>query len=699
MSSLNLVYALSALVAALVVYRPFITRLDCMRYIFFCTAAAAVTLFLFVSSLSLTSPEESLQQHIHTHNNITTANRVLSSSTFSQWKTPASTLSILVYNSYYYNQNITTLLITLWKDASLLALIAATSISFFGIISRWDFPILHVKPQEHIFYDFLYRHVSSVSLILLGSYSNSINTGSYPHQVVSIFCPVIAMLYLFSGPYLFRRWRVVTATACLTSCIGYFSASHTIQLSIFTSWTVADWFSISFIFSGATAALDYWDAIMNTYPYLASNNIKDHVRMQDPMKLYYWIHLVKTIVNLSSESELDPEPIEDIKAAIRSLGDNKRSWKTMSILFPSNLRQEMCVLYAWFRVCDDIVDDMDPQIYGTFALDLVCKFLNQVFSHTNNNNHDKLIGGRRRQRRGRSSFSSEQQQQQQQIATKFSKSAFQDPRIPHAIDWDYYAQYLNETQLATLRGFSRLAPILCPKAAFALTDAWKIDIHRKAMKSQDDLLSYAGLISGRFAELCTCVIMYKSGRGNWNGGDPAARKDDVLQRARATGQCLQLINIARDLIADSLEGRCYIPLQYMSSRRTYKILKDSRDPSRIGDNTLKSYAIQILKLADCLTAQAQDGINGLPYEVRDGVRAAFEIYSAISPAIRDAKGFPKRVKVPKRRQQIIAFSCIYGFNPGLMDILLATRNKILKFAHTKMTGVYKRTADISLPSN
>ncbi|KAI8140739.1 Squalene/phytoene synthase-domain-containing protein [Fennellomyces sp. T-0311] len=474
------------------------------------------------------------------------------------------------------------------------------------------------------------------------------------------------MLYLFAGPYLFRRWRVVVATVCFTAYIGYMGTQVNSETSLLASWTVADWICASFVFAGSTAALDYWDAILNTYPYLATDNIEDHARMQDPTRIPYWINLIKAMMNLSSEAELDPEPIEDLKASIRSLGHTGRSWKTMSILFPSNLRQEMCILYAWFRVCDDIVDDMDPKIYGTFALDLVRKFLNEVF-HSGKNRNSATVPQ----------------------ATKFGKAALQDPSVPSMIDWDYYAQYLNETQLATLRGFSRLAPILCPKAAFALTEAWKIDIHRQAMKSQDDLVDYAGLISGRFAELCTCVIMYKSGRGNWSGVDPIARNDEVLKRARATGQCLQLINIARDLITDSLEGRCYVPLQYMTTRRTYKTLKDARDPVRIGENTLKGYAVQILKLADRLTGQAQIGIDGLPYEVRDGVRAAFEIYSAISPAIRTAQGFPKRAKVPKSRQQIIAFSCIYGFHPGLTRTFHNIRCKLLSFSKA---GGYRKMA-------
>ena len=171
--SSHLVYAISALVAGLVVYRPFITRLDCMRYIFFCTAAVVITLLLFLSSLSVISSEELMQQHISTNlndNAIMTTSRALINNSFNQWETPASTISTL-YNSYQYNQNTTTTtLITLLKDVSLLALTAATSISFSGLISRWDFPILHVKPQEHIFYECLYRHVSSVAFILMGSY-------------------------------------------------------------------------------------------------------------------------------------------------------------------------------------------------------------------------------------------------------------------------------------------------------------------------------------------------------------------------------------------------------------------------------------------------------------------------------------------------------------------------------------------------
>jgi hypothetical protein len=70
-----------------------------------------------------------------------------------------------------------------------------------------------------------------------------------------------------------------------------------------------------------------------------------------------------------------------------------------------------------------------------------------------------------------------------------------------------------------------------------LTDAWEHDLRGEPVKKQKDLLNYAALISGTFGELCTCAIMYKTGRGNWGKQkNNLVRNEDVLSRARATGQ-------------------------------------------------------------------------------------------------------------------------------------------------------------------
>lgn len=137
------------------------------------------------------------------------------------------------------------------------------------------------------------------------------------------------------------------------------------------------------------------------------------------------------------------------------------------------------------------------------------------------------------------------------------------------------------------------------------------------------------------------------------------------------------------MIADTLQGRCYIPLQFMSNTDTYYILKKSRNPQRIGEDILKRYALKILDLAERLKAHAYRGIDSLPYEVQDVVRAAFEIYQAIGPALRAEKGFPLRVKVPKEHQQAIAFSCIYGVRSLVGRAVYSAPRRLLKLVAQK----------------
>lgn len=93
---------------------------------------------------------------------------------------------------------------------------------------------------------------------------------------------------------------------------------------------------------------------------------------------------------------------------------------------------------------------------------------------------------------------------------------------------------------------------------------------------------------------------------------------------------------------------------------------------QVGETTLKSFSLRILSLADQISDKAQKGIDGLPSEVQDSIRAAFEIYMAIGPTLRDHPGFPIRAKVPKRQQQWIALRCIYGFRGPVARAMIST---------------------------
>lgn len=110
----------------------------------------------------------------------------------------------------------------------------------------------------------------------------------------------------------------------------------------------------------------------------------------------------------------------------------------------------------------------------------------------------------------------------------------------------------------------------------------------------------------------------------------------------------------------------------MQYPQIYHILKVARNPMQVGETTLKSFSLRILSLADQISDKAQKGIDGLPNEVQDSIRAAFEIYMAIGPTLRDDPGFPIRAKVPKRQQQWIALRCIYGFRGPVARAMTST---------------------------
>jgi phytoene/squalene synthetase len=149
-----------------------------------------------------------------------------------------------------------------------------------------------------------------------------------------------------------------------------------------------------------------------------------------------------------------------------------------------------------------------------------------------------------------------------------------------------------------------------------------------------------------------------------------------------------LVNIARDILADSLDSRCYVPLNFMPSKTTYDLLK-SKKVDRVGNDLVKSFAVRILDLADRVSDKAQLGIDGLPEEVQEGIRAAFEIYMAIGPIIRQDLVFPLRAKVPTWKKQWIAFRCIYGFKLTVLRSLKSIWSRTISTTTTAASSTVK----------
>lgn len=316
------------------------------------------------------------------------------------------------------------------------------------------------------------------------------------------------MLWYIAGPYFIRRAKVIAVTSMISTLLGFLVCCTAYTHSKLYVTGTLDCALFVMVLVLSCNALDYLDTILNTFPHLIQKDKSKQAALQSQTSFSYWFAVIQLVSCMPNESDLHASPIEDIETAIRVLGPASRSWKTMAALFPVNLRQDLCLLYAFFRTADDLVDDAPTPKQCEQNLITIRRFLREVFFPT----------------------------EQQAKICKDSNS--QDLTLPGHINWNYYATLLpNEDVLAIFRNFARISHYLCPRAMSELTDAWEHDLRGEPVKKQKDLLNYAALISGTFGELCTCAIMYKTGRGNWGKQkNNLVRNEDVLSRARATGQ-------------------------------------------------------------------------------------------------------------------------------------------------------------------
>ncbi|KAI8973627.1 Squalene/phytoene synthase-domain-containing protein [Mycotypha africana] len=663
---------MAAFLVVFSIYRPFITKLDTAKYIIFGCLSFLLPFFVEhrYTSLDFHTPTFSSKQYTNYTASLYPVAAVYNLQTSSHYNNN---------NNPIYNHNSDTnatestfrINQCLIIDAAVSVLISLITVSICGLSTRWHFPITFIKPTSTIYTSNVLKHGVSIALIF-----SAISSQSLSSRIVPFSLAFIGLLWFFSGPYFVQRWRAIavstiipTAFEIIVGCIAQTNSTlH--KLSLF------EWFLITLGFVLTSNLIDFLDAILNMYPHLVETDKSEQAHIQCATTFSYWYALMRLFLicisspdSIATAGFLHPAPIEDFETAIRALGPASRSWKTMAALFPTNLRQDLCLLYAFFRTADDLVDDAPTPRQCEKNLITIRRFLRDVFFPP-----------------ATTTATTTTTTTASATAVKSKLAVVTDPTLPSHIDWAYYANLLpNDDVLAIFRNFARISHYLCPRAMSELTDAWEHDLRGEPVKKQKDLLNYAALISGTFGELCTCVIMYKTGRGNWGPSkNNPSRIEETLLRARATGQCLQLINIARDIIADSLVGRCYVPLQYMPypPQTIYHLLKVARTPYQVGEQTLKSFSLRIIQLADQIADKAQKGIDGLPEEVQDSIRAAFEIYMAIGPTLKDEPGFPLRTKVPKRQQQWIALRCIYGFRGPVARAISVTFYKMVSFYTT-----------------
>jgi len=82
------------------------------------------------------------------------------------------------------------------------------------------------------------------------------------------------------------------------------------------------------------------------------------------------------------ESSLDGERIQDLRLTLTVLHRASRSFWAASFIFPSGIRQDLSILYAFCRVTDDMIDDISLSTdQKEEKLNLIRNFVNDLFGN------------------------------------------------------------------------------------------------------------------------------------------------------------------------------------------------------------------------------------------------------------------------------------------------------------------------------
>jgi phytoene/squalene synthetase len=227
------------------------------------------------------------------------------------------------------------------------------------------------------------------------------------------------------------------------------------------------------------------------YPELVT---KKTSQIQNTYSLHYWTCMSRLILAFPSETQLDPEPIQDLQVAM-DIG-NGRKWKVMSLLYPANIRPYLCFFAAFSRMYDDLIDDASTKEEAQRYLLMMRRFVSDAFVPS-------------------------------------------EDRQPLDIDWDYYRQELpSENNVAVFRNIARMGHFLCPKTMSRLVDSLEMDVLNEPKKTKEDLTYFCYRATGNFLELCTSILMYKMGNGNWAIEDTPSRNEQALRKYGKIGEVI-----------------------------------------------------------------------------------------------------------------------------------------------------------------
>lgn len=154
--------------------------------------------------------------------------------------------------------------------------------------------------------------------------------------------------------------------------------------------------------------------------------------------------------------------------------------------------------------------------------------------------------------------------------------------------------------------------------ALDLIEGFRSDVDERAFVTFDDTLTYCYHVAGCVGVMMAIVM----------GVSPADRA--TLDRACDLGVAFQLDNIARDVIEDAANGRCYLPGAWLAaaglSRETFA--------DRANRTVLATVVARLVDEAERYAASSRYGTPALSWRAAWAVLAAADIYGGIGRRVR-----------------------------------------------------------------
>ena len=258
---------------------------------------------------------------------------------------------------------------------------------------------------------------------------------------------------------------------------------------------------------------------------------------------------------------------EVLTAARDSIARGSKSFALAARLFEPRTRDLATLLYAWCRHCDDVIDGQD---------------LGQDSVTQPGTPAERLAALDR--------------------DTRAALAGTPPPSMPFQA-------------LARVKGATGLPD----RYPLDLIEGFRIDVEARPFRLFDDTLAYCYHVAGCVGAMMAIVM----------GVAPDDRA--TLDRASDLGLAFQLDNIARDIVEDALNGRRYLPDEWLAA--------EGLDPARFAlpphRRALARVVARLVDAADDYRASALYGTPALPTRAAWAVLAAARIYGGIGQRVRD----------------------------------------------------------------